>query len=179
MSEKDEVLEVVTPAIPVEANGEPYGSAVESLGPVATFVYSGGSYQYFNTATGSNIDPWYNIKKAGTIVVEGDLFGVIPADIRPQTTDNVNGAYMYPGAVEYTGVWKLPVNTNSKNAGYTRGSRVYWVPASGSTEGYVATASDLSAGTYIGVGFIETDLAEGGETVDVILTPGCAGITKT
>lgn len=164
-------------AVAVEAkdyNGGVYGDAVESKGGIATFVYKGGSYQYFNTAVGSNIDPWLNVKKAGTVVVEGELFGVVPAPIRPQTTDNTNGVYQYPGAVEYCGVWRLPYMTGADLSKYTRGVRVYWVPASDDTEGYVAVAEELGTGKFIAAGIIETAVKEGEETVTVILTPGAA-----
>lgn len=181
--EKFEEVAVAVEAVNV--NGGVYGDAAESLGGIATFVYKGGSYQYFNTATGSNIDPWYNVKKAGTVVVEGELFGIVPAPIRPQTTDNTNGVYQYPGAVEYCGVWKLPFNYGDDKTGaditnYTRGVRVYWVPANGDVEGYVSVAEELTEdGTYVAAGIIETAVKTGENTVTVILTPGAPAYVKT
>lgn len=156
-------------------------AAVESLGPIATFVYKGGSYQYFNTLQGSNIDPWYNVKKAGTVVVEGELFGIVPAPIRPQTTDNANGNWQYPGAVEYLGVWELPVYSSATYTNYTRGTRLYWIPAAGTTEGYLIRGADIAAAaedkTYVCVGLVETSMAQGDTRIKVVLTPGAATLT--
>lgn len=94
---------------------------------------------------------------AGTVVLQGDLFGVAAVPIPANTK----------GALELHGVYAITKATGG-GTGFTAGAKAYWDAANS------RATNTANSGANKQMGYAALQAADADTTVSVVLTPGAA-----